>query len=62
MREPVAYLLRRLEHRTKPAHGNARPGSIEYGHMFKNPETAEAAAKRLSNRWRTMIVVPVYDR
>lgn len=29
--------------------------------MFKRLERAEAAAKRLSNSWKTMVVVPVYE-
>lgn len=58
---PVAYLLRRVEHRNRPAHGNAHVGAIEYPHMFKRLDRAEAAAKRLSNSWKTMVVVPVYE-
>lgn len=54
MSEPVAYLLR-----------SSRNGSIHSkiicGHMFMRRETAQAAADRMTNHWRTVWVVPVVE-
>lgn len=51
--EPIAYLIR--ENRS-----NMAP-SIMCGKMFKSRKAAEAAAERLTNRWRTCTVVPVKE-
>ena len=48
----IAFLLR--EHR----HGVP---TIMSGKMFKNRKAADDAAERLTNRWRTVTVVPVRE-
>lgn len=49
--EPIAYLIR--------AKGQGKI-TIVPGLMFKTPDPARVAAKRMTNQWRTCTVVPVF--
>lgn len=50
--EPIAYLLRKTERGVS---------SIIPAAMFKRQDAAIAAAERTANRWRTCVVVPVFE-
>lgn len=50
--QPIAWLLREMKL------GRAR---IMPGHCFKSAERADAAAARMSGRWRTVTAVPVQE-
>ena len=52
--KPVAWLIR--ENRTSGG------STVTAGAMFKSREAAEAAAARMTNRWRTCVAFPVFDR